>query len=793
MPYPERPVEAVEEPRAPGPRLGLAVPALLFVLLVFAVWADPVFFRHLFAGRDLIGYNLPMERTIHDSYARGEWPLWEPFVSGGRPVLPNPNAGAMYPVRMLLAPLRFPVAMKLFTVLHWVAGGLGMLLLLRGMNASLGACWISAVTYAFSGISVSECYFPHIQPGMTLLPWVVWAVQRPASTASRVFALSLFLALDMLAGDVFTVSFAILCAVAWIGFEDARANRLRHLLLLAGAIGLAALAALPQIVATSLWIPQTNRAISGIRWGEALQFTISPYRLIELIVPYPFGSVWTFDDTRLWGFEIYNQQMMDLFITLYVGALGFIAVVTLRKSRVVGARFARFLVVVALLLSVPLSLFPKAWETRSSPLPFRSPEKSAVILALGLAVLAGLASDELARRRRLPRWILATGVALGAAAVVAAAFPGPTARLATAVTRVSAPFLPAATREIPMALTEAALLWILTWFGLDLRRHHRPGPSLAGLALLTLVPIAATRRIPFIAREDEVLAPPALVRYVRKHDPEGRFRTLGEGLYRPTGEIEAERRGASDPGFVEYARRNWTQYSQALWARGTVFNGDYDNGDLSRIESARKLASIAGRSIEGRPYFESLSLRWGTRYRDQQPIPGFHRIGGNTLDDWDEDPDAQPEIRLVSGWREVTGPLPALQNIAKLRRDEIVVESGKSGEGSSPGGSIRILERTPTRLRIETDSPAPGWLFVLRGFWPYRSVTVDGLAVEVHPAQLAFSAVPIPAGRHRVVWVEGFAGWTVSRFGPPLYALAVAALWLSGRSRWKESTPRVAR
>ena len=104
-----------------------------------------------------------------------------------------------------------------------------------------------------------------------------------------------------------------------------------------------------------------------------------------------------------------------------------------------GARFARFLVVVALLLSVPLVLFPRPGRLGALPLALRNPEKFAVLLAFGLAVLSGLASDELARRRRLPRWILAAGVALGAAAVVAAAFPGPTAPR-TAVTRVSAPF-----------------------------------------------------------------------------------------------------------------------------------------------------------------------------------------------------------------------------------------------------------------------------------------------------------------------------------------------------------------
>src|SRR5262249_43065089 len=41
----------------PAVRRGL--PGLLFVLLVCAVYADPLFLRRSFAGRDLIPYNLP--------------------------------------------------------------------------------------------------------------------------------------------------------------------------------------------------------------------------------------------------------------------------------------------------------------------------------------------------------------------------------------------------------------------------------------------------------------------------------------------------------------------------------------------------------------------------------------------------------------------------------------------------------------------------------------------------------------------------------------------------------------
>jgi hypothetical protein len=94
---------------------------------------------------------------------------------------------------------------------------------------------------------------------------------------------------------------------------------------------------------------------------------------------------------------------------------------------------------------------------------------------------------------------------------------------------------------------------------------------------------------------------------------------------------------------------------------------------------------------------------------------------------------------------------------------------------------VRILERKPERLVVETQAIDPTWLFVLRAFWSYRTVRVDGRPVEVFPAQLAFSALPVPSGVHRVEWTEKVPGGEVSRFGPILYVAVVAVLIIRQR------------
>ncbi len=235
-------------------------PAFLFALLLVAVWFDPLFARRNFTGMDLVPYNLPMEKSIHDAYAAGRLPVWSPYISGGRPLLPNPNAGALYPVRPLLSPLPFPAAMKIYPVLHWLLSGAGMLLLLRAIGLPISGAWVGAATYVFSGVSISEVYYPHIQPGMTLLPWILWAVARPAAPARKALGLGALFGLLLLAADVFTSALAMLAAALWLATETERSRQIREFGLLAAGVLLGALVAAPQIVATALWIPETNRA-----------------------------------------------------------------------------------------------------------------------------------------------------------------------------------------------------------------------------------------------------------------------------------------------------------------------------------------------------------------------------------------------------------------------------------------------------------------------------------------------------------------------------------------------------
>jgi hypothetical protein len=749
----------------------LAVPALLFVLLVAGVYANPLFLRRNFAGRDLLAYHLPVESAIHAAYGRGRLPVWISEISGGRPLLANPNTGALYPVRALLSIFPFPLAARIFPVLHWIAAGLGAMLLARAAGVSLEASWLAAVTYVFSGVGVSEAFYTNIQPGMTLLPWIVWAVARSGGTpVSRLFTQALLFAIDMYAGDVFTIGLAGGACIVWILTESERSSRIRRIVTLFAAVALAALLAAPQIVASALWIPLTERAIQGLKVKDVLTFSVSPLRLLEFVVPYLFGPTWSIDTLSVWGQSLFQGKAIGFFTTFYAGAFAVIAFAVSWRVKAVGSRFARALFLLGLAAAILPYPLLRRWGESTSPVPLRYPEKVVVAVVLALALLVAIAYDRI-REKPLAqgKWI-AVGATLTVCAAVAALFPGPVGHAALASIGAGPKLAPKASATLPGALAEAGLLWMGTLIALDWlgSRVFRVG----ALLLLTAIPIAANRRVARDFREEEVFAPTAFARYLDRADPDHAYRTLGTSL----DPHDSERYASTDPGYLEYVRRFWGQYTSVLWQRGTVLTEDFDAGDLSRAYSLRRLSVAAARYRDSGPFYGALALRFAVRFHGKEPPPGYRRVGGNALEDWEEHVRAFPDVRILPAWTEVPGAREAVAAIRGLAPEEIVIESGAPRRGTARPGRLDVLEKTAERMILRVETPEPSWIFVLRGFWPYRTVRIDGRPVEVFPAQLAFSAIAVPAGSHRVEWIEELPGRTLSMWGPALFLLIFALI-----------------
>src|SRR5262249_23670283 len=222
--------------------------------------------------------------------------------------------------------------------------------------------------------------------------------------------------------DVFAVALAFVTSLLWIWLEDDRPARGPAFAAFGISLVLSFLLAFPQLVATLLWIPETRRAVTGMTIAGALRFSVSPWRLVEWIVPYPFGPTWE-DEARPWAPGAFGGLPMGYFATLYVGMFAAVATLHCWKRRERGSRFARGLALFGLAVCVLPSFVPDAWTAWKSPLPLRYPEKFVVALMLSAAVFAGIGFDRFRARAEAVRWPLVVGALLAAAARGASPWP----------------------------------------------------------------------------------------------------------------------------------------------------------------------------------------------------------------------------------------------------------------------------------------------------------------------------------------------------------------------------------
>jgi hypothetical protein len=98
-------------------------------------------------------------------------------------------------------------------------------------------------------------------------------------------------------------------------------------------------------------------------------------------------------------------------------------------------------------------------------------------------------------------------------------------------------------------------------------------------------------------------------------------------------------------------------------------------------------------------------------------------------------------------------------------------------------GRVLALEPARERVEVEIDSPAGGALVLRRAYLPVWSVDLDGAPTRPVIANLTRLSVPVPAGRHRVVFSVSRTPLRLA-FGASLVGL-LGLLWLAraaGRS-----------
>ena len=157
----------------------------------------------LLAPGDGWAQNLGVRVLIGQMIARGEVPLWDPYIFAGMPLLASVYPGALYPPNWVFALFSPGVAVNVVVITTYHLALIGAYLYARSIGGGRVSAIITGAVFTFSAYMVGHVGHPSRIAAAAWLPWVLLAVEHLYQRASwRWVALgALFVALQLFAAS----------------------------------------------------------------------------------------------------------------------------------------------------------------------------------------------------------------------------------------------------------------------------------------------------------------------------------------------------------------------------------------------------------------------------------------------------------------------------------------------------------------------------------------------------------------------------------------------------------------
>jgi hypothetical protein len=718
---------------------------------------------------DCVLQNLPFRVLVSRLWLDGQWPLWNPYIFSGMPLLGAMQGGVLLPIHAVFLVLSPAAAMNVTMLATYAAASAGGFLYARQIGASTAGALLTGFVWQACGFFIGQIGHTNIVQTAALLPWILWAIERFAATGRGRWgvAVSAFVMLQAFAGHPQTFAYSLMLVMAyamWLGFSLREARR-RYVGALALVLAGVALAAVQLLPTGELWA-HSNRP--GASYEFFTSFSLPKKFLLTFVAPYVFGG----GDGRLFRAPYVGPPYYGELIG-YVGLLPLwlaaVAALGLRDPR---TRFWSGTVVVALVLAFGRWMpFEFARIVYQIPVlnAFRVPARHLMEVELGLAVLAGVGLTALTRPTDRPRLrglvlavcgagIVATVLAVTAQRVPAFRF-GPSA----AVTHLHAP-------EVLLPIVFAALSAWAAWRLVTGRRRAR-----ALAAVVVVVDLAlwgySSGWLNSPRTDDPLYREPAVVTWLRALErPGDPFRVLNI-------------RAPLDPT-VTFASASLTMTEFVLSLEPDLYMmhrvqnaAGYEGFGLGRNSRLAGDMKVWGdltdprRSLgEGRE-LDLLNVRYliaGTssaKSADRDPSPS---------DRWARAADMQG-VTVYENRRSL--PRAWLATEAVVQSDEAtlaVIRSGAFPDGrpwdprrtvlldaplpmALPGRDVEvpvIVRRyEPMRIELTASPPAPAMLVLSENFYPGWEATVDDRPAATFRVDYNLRGVLLAAGSHHVTFV----------------------------------------
>ena len=278
----------IQPPKSLDAFIALAIGALPFLCFLPVALGKLAFFYF-----DIIVQFHPFKAYFMDAFRGGTLPLWCPYIYCGFPLFAEGQAGALYPLQLLIYTLLPNVwAYGCATLLHVGMAGSFMFVFLRTQRTTRACSLLGAVCYMFSGFMMARIRHYNFLVGAAWLPALLLAAERAKGGRALFWtaAAAVVVAMLFLASHPYITMYVLLVFAAYTFYSHLYAGRLgAGIWLFLGAVAFGVAMAAVQVLPTYELL-----SASVLTYGARYQYmtvgSFSPQHLLTLLVPNFFGS-----------------------------------------------------------------------------------------------------------------------------------------------------------------------------------------------------------------------------------------------------------------------------------------------------------------------------------------------------------------------------------------------------------------------------------------------------------------------------------------------------------------------
>jgi hypothetical protein len=778
----------------------LSQPTKTRLAVLAAIAALPLLYFHratfsdeIFISRDILRVYYPLKKYWVDRVSRGQFPDWYPFDGLGQPYAGMLISGAFHPANLFYLVLSLGGALKLITLLSYMAALGGTYVFGRLWGMGRGAALLSGVTYALCGYMVGISNNLLYLMAAATFPWALWGAERflRQPSVARAAAAAIPLALVLLSGDPQSFAMCNGMILVLVLSRPDRASALRAAPRAGLLIGLGALLAAVQILPVLSILQEVKPSAPDL--AAATGYSFHPLMLPELVLGplYLDPATGTVASDRLAN-ELFQMDLYSFWVSsVHVGFPALLLLVgTLwahRRDPLLWKVLVLALLVLGLALGRHLPLY--GWFYRWVPLwsSFRYPEKLLPYVLFLLALGAGAGVEALARDVALSRrlGLLGLGLALVCGLLALGEWQGKVFSRGV-ITSLWATPQPEALGMIHGNFLKATLLSMLTLvlMGVVLLRVRQLTLRAGAFIVLQLALLyVANEGTYHLTYKDLLEQPTRMVDFIQRRESgstEGRPRVFGA-----VEDLEAD---TVPPGLNAHD----------IVSLNIVSALEPNTPALWDLESARQYLPGVSRRFHDLVLTYSFSVWMGrvsglfnVRYITLS-ARDYQRMKGNPEVILAEDPNVKSvllgnpralpraylaaplcvqDVEAASAVIVSRSFQPGRQAALECPPGTPMPEAPASSEGA---GKVAFVHYEPEHVELEVEASAPSVLVLNDAWYSGWSATVDGEPAPILPANVAVRGVLVPAGPHRVTFTYRAPGQRLGAF------LSVGTLGLLG-------------